>query len=225
MTKSPSLPATFTPDPSALMAALDNTSVLLPGADRPATEQVVDLDRPACDEQERDHLARYEFAARHLPECQQVLDCACGSGSGASMLSLRADRVVGVDKAPEAIKFARRHYGTREVTFHQGELTQLRFAANVFDGVVSLGTLEQVPMENAAEFLSGVLRWLNPGGILVISVKLGVDEVTHRELESLLFRSFADCSVSLYRQQGKKFTPLKEGEDGVCVVVARKHLG
>jgi len=230
MTKRLSLPTTLTPDPAALMAAVDNASPPLPSAERPVTEQVfIDSNQPARGGREREHLARYEFAARHLPACQQVLDCACGSGYGAAVLAMRADRVVGVDNTPEAIKFARRHFGSREVTFHQGDMTQLRFAANVFDGVVSLGMLEQMPREDATEFLRGIIRWLNPGGVMVISFNLGIDtgadKVTRRDLEALLSRCVKDCSVSLYRQQGGEFTPLQENQEGVCVVVARKHAG
>jgi SAM-dependent methyltransferase len=56
-----------------------------------------------------EHMARYTFAAR-LARGKRVLDAGCGAGYGSAELARAAERVVGVDRAPEAIEFARANY-------------------------------------------------------------------------------------------------------------------
>jgi protein-L-isoaspartate O-methyltransferase len=54
-----------------------------------------------------EHLARYTFAAR-LARGKRVLDAGCGAGYGTAELARAAlNAMVGVDRAPEAVDFAR----------------------------------------------------------------------------------------------------------------------
>lgn len=108
-----------------------------------------------------DHRQRYRFAvqwlAQNLPGAR-VLDAACGCGYGSAMLAAAGFRVLGVDKAPAAIAFARRHYGD-EARF---ALHNLRTPVNDrFDAVVSFETLEHVAdaVEVAARFRAAA-PWL-----------------------------------------------------------------
>ena len=56
------------------------------------------------------HLARYEFAAKHLRP-GRVLDLACGVGYGTKLLAERSGSpVLGADLSREAIEYARSRY-------------------------------------------------------------------------------------------------------------------
>lgn len=58
----------------------------------------------------RDHLARYEWAARELPKGSYVIDLGCGIGYGAQILAEAGHRVFAVDIDAETIAFAKEHF-------------------------------------------------------------------------------------------------------------------
>lgn len=63
----------------------------------------------------RDHVARYEFAARQMPDGSTVIDFACGVGYGSHILALNGHTVTGYDIDREAIQYAERHYSAETV--------------------------------------------------------------------------------------------------------------
>src|SRR5260370_6945260 len=65
-----------------------------------------------------EHLARYAFAAR-LSRRKQVLDAGCGAGYGSAELARTAAGVLGIDRSPEAIAFARAQYPPPNLRFHE----------------------------------------------------------------------------------------------------------
>jgi SAM-dependent methyltransferase len=74
-----------------------------------------------------------------LPPVASWLDVCCGTGilSVAIAERTRPARVVGVDRAPSQIEFARRHHSARGMEFHVAEATALPFADASFDACVS----------------------------------------------------------------------------------------
>jgi ubiquinone/menaquinone biosynthesis C-methylase UbiE len=154
------------------------------------------------------HLSRYRFAA---PFCagKSVLDIACGVGYGAAELALTAEHVVGIDRSPETIDYATRHYGAAHVEFQIGDVHSLELADASFDVVCSFETIEHV--DDAARALVELARVLRDDGTLVISTpNAGVTtdapanpfhrmEWSSRDFEQLLSRSFGE--VELYGQQ------------------------
>jgi protein-L-isoaspartate O-methyltransferase len=58
----------------------------------------------------RDHVARYEWAAKLLPTGVRVIDFACGVGYGTKILSDAGLKAIGFDISAEAIKYAKEHY-------------------------------------------------------------------------------------------------------------------
>jgi SAM-dependent methyltransferase len=113
------------------------------------------------------HLARYEFAARHLRP-GRVLDLACGAGYGTKLLAERTGGpVLGADLSPEAIAYARSRYGGPGVEFRVADA--MTFAdERGFDSIVSLETVEHLPDPHA--FLAHAVFLLRAGGTLVASV-------------------------------------------------------
>src|SRR3972149_2197628 len=85
---------------------------------------------------EREHLARYAWAARWV-RGRSVLDVACGAGYGSAILLRAGARsVVAVDRSAPALAFAAQTYaGPRYVLADAGALP---LKDRAFDVVVSL---------------------------------------------------------------------------------------
>jgi len=113
-----------------------------------------------------EHMARYTFAAR-LARGKRVLDAGCGAGYGSAELARTAESVVGVDRAPEAIEFARAHYAVDNLTFEEASCEALPHAAGSFELVVAFEVIEH--LENWRGFLQEARRVLAPNGQLVVS--------------------------------------------------------
>jgi SAM-dependent methyltransferase len=113
-----------------------------------------------------EHVARYTFAAR-LARGKRVLDAGCGAGYGSAELAQAADSVVGVDRAAEAIGFARANYGLPNLRFEQASCEALPHPGGSFDLVVAFEVIEH--LDNWREFLLETRRVLAPAGQLIIS--------------------------------------------------------
>ena len=113
-----------------------------------------------------EHWHRYAWASTLLGG-QRVLDAACGEGYGSHLLSAHAEHVIGVDLSPEAITHARARYASRNLEFHQGDVTRLDLADDSVDVVVSFETLEHLEAQD--QMLAEFRRVLRPDGCLLIS--------------------------------------------------------
>lgn len=69
----------------------------------------------------RDHIARYEFAARRILPKSTVIDFACGVGYGTRILGDAGHLTVGYDIDEEALAYAGEHYGSFHATFVQAD--------------------------------------------------------------------------------------------------------
>jgi len=72
---------------------------------------------PTIDGIRRDHVARYEFAAKKIPTGSRVLDFACGIGYGSRIMADAGHVVNGYDIDAEAIEYANKHYGHADTRF------------------------------------------------------------------------------------------------------------
>src|SRR5215475_3310651 len=73
-----------------------------------------------------EHFARYAFAAR-LARGKRVLDAGCGAGYGSAELASVAEQVVGIDRAPDALEFARANYPLEHLRFDEGSCESLPY--------------------------------------------------------------------------------------------------
>lgn len=95
----------------------------------------------------------------------QVCDLGCGTGGNLAAIADRYD-VYGVDKAPEAVAFARQRLGD---CVRVGALPDcVELESNRFDGVLITDVLEHVEDDKGS--LATALRILRPGGIIVATV-------------------------------------------------------
>jgi SAM-dependent methyltransferase len=113
-----------------------------------------------------EHVARYAFAAR-LARGKRVLDAGCGAGYGSAELAQSALSVVGVDRAAEAIDFARAAYRFPNLRFERASCASLPHPDGAFDLVVAFEVIEH--LENWREFLEEARRVLAPTGQFMVS--------------------------------------------------------
>lgn len=99
-----------------------------------------------------------------------VLDVACGPGIVSAALAARAREVVALDITPEMLAKARQRCaaaGLRNVTFREGSATELPFAANSFDAVVTRLSVHHFPEPQLV--FQEMFRVLRPDGTLVLA--------------------------------------------------------
>jgi ubiquinone biosynthesis O-methyltransferase len=113
-----------------------------------------------------EHMARYTFAAR-LARGKRVLDAGCGAGYGSAELARAAERVVGIDRAADAIEYARAHYSTHNISFEEASCEALPHGDASFQLVVAFEVIEH--LEDWRGFLREAHRVLAPNGQLVVS--------------------------------------------------------
>jgi hypothetical protein len=123
-----------------------------------------------------EHLHRYALALE-LARGKVVLDIACGEGYGSYLLGAVAERVIGVDVAPEVIAHARRAYPGDNLTFLEGSCTAIPLDDGAVDLVVSFETLEHIAEHEV--MMAEVRRVLRPGGALLLSTP---DKRTYSDL-------------------------------------------
>jgi len=113
-----------------------------------------------------EHMGRYMFAAR-LASGKRVLDAGCGAGYGSAEMARTALRVVGIDRAAEAIAFAREHYQAPNLEFQKASCGSLPFPNASFDLVAAFEIIEH--LDGWREFLLEVRRVLAPAGQFLVS--------------------------------------------------------
>lgn len=124
-------------------------------------------DLPAWEAFRRDHLARYEIAARYATG--SVLDAACGAGYGSRAFGRRTT-YTGIDGCPSTIERAKEKYGDRDTRFRRidfnspAEMNTL----GVYDAAVSLETAEHLP--DPERFVRSLGPHIRDGGRLIFSV-------------------------------------------------------
>ena len=146
-----------------------------------------------------EHLHRYALAKDFAAE-KIVLDIACGEGYGSAVLAATADRVYGVDIAPDAIAHAKATYQQPNLEYLIGECAKIPLPDRAVDLVVSFETIEH-HTEHEAMFTE-IKRVLRPGGVMVMSSpdKLEYTERTNhanvyhvKELYADEFQRLVEC--------------------------------
>lgn len=72
---------------------------------------------PTKDGIRRDHVARYEWAAKVLPAGSRVIDFACGVGYGSNILATAGHFVCAFDKDADALSYLRDHYAHSHIAY------------------------------------------------------------------------------------------------------------
>lgn len=116
-----------------------------------------------------EHWHRYLYATGFVKD-KKVLDIACGSGYGSSLLAQHSQKVIGVDISPEAIKIASDRYVQDNLEFRSGSADKIPIEESAFfDVVTSFETIEHLPEEKQVAFLNDIKRVIKPEGLCLIS--------------------------------------------------------
>ena len=115
----------------------------------------------------RRHVTRVVAAeARRLGRPPRVLDAGAGTGGMLAGLAGLGDRY-GIEIAPEAIRYCRERGLERMV---RGSVTELPFATEAFDMVLSLDVLYHRGVPDDAAAARELCRVLRPNGLLVLNL-------------------------------------------------------
>lgn len=91
----------------------------------------------------RDHVARYEWAARRFFLHDRVVDFACGVGYGTKIIAESGCRATGFDIDPETIAYARQHYAHERVEYRDADGTRSPELGQ-YDAAVCFETIEHI---------------------------------------------------------------------------------
>jgi SAM-dependent methyltransferase len=138
---------------------------------REGWDQVSSLYRPDGSEDDAlghtlaDHR-RWLRPVLSLKSGAKVLDLGCGCGLPDARMLARRFEVVGVDLS--AVQIARARRLVPGATFLCTDMTRVRFLAGSFDAAICLYSIIHVPIEEQADLLERVGRWVRPGGPLIL---------------------------------------------------------
>ena len=114
----------------------------------------------------QEHVIRYLFASQFVTS-KTVLDAACGSGYGSSiLLESGAKKVVGIDNSSEAIEYCEKNYKKENLEFKKDNCEKINLDTQ-FDVAISFETIEH--LKNQDNFLSEIKRVLKNDGIFIVS--------------------------------------------------------
>lgn len=158
---------------------------------------------------------RYKFHTKEelerfaslLPKNARVLDAGCGAGVPVTQFLVSKDFLVtGIDIAPGMLELARLQ--VPEGTFIEGDMTQLIFPNDTFDGIVSTFAIIHVPREQHPAIYRNFYRVLKLGGILLFSTGPTEWEGTDEYLGTTMYWSHYDAKTSLTYTKDAGFTIL-----------------
>jgi SAM-dependent methyltransferase len=136
----------------------------------------------------------------------KVCELGCGTGGNLAAVAERHD-VVGVERSPWALAYARRRLGNRII---QGSLPDdVDLPSNAFDVVLLTDVLEHV--EDDARSAATAIRLLLPGGIVVATVPAYQWLYTARDAQHHHFRRYSK----------RRFQSLWSGD--VCETLLLSH--
>jgi len=113
------------------------------------------------------HIKRYTFLL-DLIRPGSVLECACGAGYGAAILS-RLSQITeyhGVDLSSEAVFVSLGYNQDARFSFHDRNLAE--FTSNFYQNVISIETIEHAP--NPYNFIELLIDKMAPDGQLLLSL-------------------------------------------------------
>ncbi len=150
----------------------------------------------------QEHVIRYLFASQFVTS-KTVLDAACGSGYGSSiLLESGAKKVVGIDNSSEAIEYCEKNYKKENLEFKKDNCEKINLDTQ-FDVAVSFETIEH--LKNQDNFLSEIKRVLKNDGIFIVSTPntetypsgnpFHSKEFTESEFKQFLGKYFSNITI------------------------------
>jgi 2-polyprenyl-3-methyl-5-hydroxy-6-metoxy-1,4-benzoquinol methylase len=112
------------------------------------------------------------FLCKYLKHNSKILDAGCGAGIVAMDIVQKGFFVHGIDISPKMIEICNQTFSQKEIDtckylFSVGNLVDIDFPDNFFDGIIALGFLEYQKDEH--EILKRFRKIIRPGGVLICS--------------------------------------------------------
>jgi len=117
------------------------------------------------------NLTHQEFIQeflRRLPHERMILDAACGAGRYEPFLLEKGHSIIGIDQSQKMLERARGEFPS--VQFEKVGLQEIAYQG-VFDGVICMDAMENVPPEDWPLILGNFHRALKPGGYLYFTAE------------------------------------------------------
>jgi len=113
----------------------------------------------------------------HASKQSHLLDLGCGTGNYTASLQQHAVSVTGIDISTGMLRQARTKFPA--IQFIQGDVTQLPFSPNTFDGAFAVQVLHHI--KEKGKFLKETFRVLKKGAYFAI------DSCSHRQMRTFWF--------------------------------------
>lgn len=127
---------------------------------------------------------------------KNILDVGCGTGRFTLKMSLLGHRMTGIDLSAEMLAIARQKlkYAGLAPRLHEMDITNMDFANESFDGVVSMALFEFI--QDSKKALDECFRVVRPGGYIMIGTitrdsTWGAEYLTHMLREDSVFHEAA----------------------------------
>ena len=111
-----------------------------------------------------------EFSTRMAPGAR-VLDLGCGPGLPSTQALASRFDVTGVEISEAQLEAARRNVPA--ASFVHGDMTQVDFPPESFDGVTAFYAISHVPRDEHGPLFERIARWLVPGGLFLATLGSG----------------------------------------------------
>jgi len=117
-----------------------------------------------------DPAAFLEPLAKLLKPQATILDIGCGSGRDLLWFARRGFHPTGFEQSPSLANLARKHSNCPVM---EGDFSCFNFSDLQFSALVFVGSLVHVSQEALPAILASTCQALNPGGLLLITLKEG----------------------------------------------------
>jgi ubiquinone/menaquinone biosynthesis C-methylase UbiE len=168
-----------------------------------AAQKYYDLFHNEMNEKEYDRKLLDAFAEKFSRDAV-ILDAGCGpAGHIGRYLFDKGLQVIGLDISEQCVALARKY--NPEMRFEQGDLADLPFEAETFDGVLAYYAIIHTPKMYQPMLFKEFRRVLKPGGCLLVVVKAGTLEKYVWDLigieTEIWFTLFTEDDIKSYFKQ------------------------
>ena len=108
------------------------------------------------------------FIEKYLTKGSSILDIGCGDGYGSLKLHQSGFEVTGMDISSEMIVQAKRRLEKESISFSQGDVADLPFDHQFFDGMMAINVLEWT--ETPANAIKELIRVVKKDGLICIGL-------------------------------------------------------
>lgn len=145
-----------------------------------------------------------ERAAEYIDPCDDVLECACGTGAISIRLAAKCRSLTATDMSSDMLRRCERKLkNCYNVRFRKADITALKCPDGRFDKVVAGNVIHLLPDPAAA--VNELLRVCRPGGKVIIPTYISLQRKNHSGLAGKLVglagvKFNNDFTLESYRQ-------------------------